>query len=230
MTRVVILQSNYIPWRGYFDLIRTADIFIYYDEVQYTRGDWRNRNKVVSESGERWITLPVLKAGNFGQSIADTRISDIRWTSKHWDNIRGTYKSAPQFKTWKPFFKEAYKALEGEESLIKINRYLIEAICKELEITTKFLCSSDLPDPGNKTQRLVNLCKAVGATRYLSGRAAQNYLDVQKFEDADIVVEWFNYPDYKSYPQLDGQYRVGVSIIDTLFNTDMDPFEPFTKK
>lgn len=225
MTKVVILQSNYIPWRGYFDLIRAADIFVYYDEVQYTRGDWRNRNKIVSESGERWITLPVLKAGNFGQSIADTQISDKGWASKHWDNLRGTYKSASEFKKWKPFFQMLYNSLDEETSLIKINRYFIEAICKELGITTKFICSADISQPGGKTQRLVNLCQALGASEYLSGSAAKSYLDIQCFEDAEIKVEWFNYPEYKKYTQLDGQYRVGVSIIDTLFNTNNKPFD-----
>lgn len=218
MTKVVILQTNYIPWRGYFDLIRNCDLFIYYDEVQYTRGDWRNRNKIVTTAGEKWITLPVAKAGNFGQSVADTHISDEKWASKHRDTLRGVYRSAPEFRTLKPFFEDLYASLEGQTSLTKINRTFIEVISAELGIQTQFVCSSKIEAPGDKTQRLVNLCKEVGAKQYISGKAAQSYLNVNKFEEANIGVEWFEYPTYKSYKQLDGQYRPGVSIFDTLFH------------
>lgn len=225
MTKVVILQSNYIPWRGYFDLIRSADIFIYYDEVQYTRGDWRNRNKIVAANGERWLTLPVAKADNFGQSIADTQISDTRWASKHWDSLKGAYKGAPQFQTWKRFFEMLYKELDDKTSLSKINKRFIEAINAELSISTKMICSSEIDAPGDQTGRLINLCQSVGAAEYISGQAAKNYLDRDKFADADINLQWFTYPTYKEYRQMDGSYRAGVSIVDTLFNTAENVFE-----
>ena len=217
MTSAVILQSNYLPWRGYFDLIRDADVFIFYDEVQYTRGDWRNRNKIVAPNGERWLSLPIAKAGNFGQSIADTQISDQKWAAKHWDTLRGTYKSAPGFKAWKPFFADFFERCADETGLSAVNQAFTKSMCERLEIKTKFVNSTDLPRTEGKTEKLVSLCQAVGADTYISGPAAKSYLDTDMFAQAGIDLVWKTYPDYPHYPQQDGEYRPGVSIVDTLF-------------
>ncbi|PCI53254.1 MAG: hypothetical protein COB36_12480 [Alphaproteobacteria bacterium] len=225
MTNVVILQSNYLPWRGYFDLMREADVFIFYDEVQYTRGDWRNRNKIVAANGERWLSLPIAKSGNFGQSIHDTHISDPRWASKHWDTLRGVYGKSAGFKKWGKLIKTIYDELESETALSVINHSFAKTLASSLGITTDFHCSSEFSGPTGKTERLVSLCQTVGASCYISGPAAKTYLDTDLFADAGIDILWKHYPQYLPYPQLDGNYRASVSIIDTLFQApDLDMF------
>jgi len=224
MTRVVILQSNYIPWRGYFDLINDADIFIFYDEVQFTRRDWRNRNIMVSQAGEKWLSIPVKQSGKYHQSILDTEIADANWAKKHWNSLRGVYGKSAGFKKWSGLFQNLYEELSDEPSLARVNRNFITKICESLAIKTELLCSVDIPSETGKTERLVGLCKAVGATEYISGPAAKDYIDTDLFEKAGINLQWKHYPAYQSYPQNDGNYRPGVTILDTLFQApDLNP-------
>jgi len=224
MTRVVILQSNYIPWRGYFDLINEADVFIFYDEVQFTRQDWRNRNIIVTKQGEQWLSLPVKHSGKFGQSILDTEIATHNWSRKHWNSLRGTYGKSTGFKKWGRLINNIYTDLADETSLTKVNRKFIKEICKALFIETEFKCSTDILSEPGKTERLVGLCQAVGGTEYISGPAAKDYIDAPLFKKAGIKLKWKIYPDYQPYTQNDGQYRAGVSLLDTLFQApDINP-------
>ena len=225
MTRVVILQSNYIPWRGYFDLINEADIFIFYDEVQFTRRDCRNRNIIVTKRGKQWLSLPVKQTGKFEQSILETEIAAHNWSRKHWNSLKGAYAKSAGFKKWEHLIKKIYIELADERSLVAINRRFIKEISKALFIETEFKCSTHILSALGKTERLVGLCQAVGATEYISGPAAKDYIDAPLFEKSGIKLTWKNYPNYQPYLQNDGQYRVGVTLLDTLFQApDINPF------
>lgn len=224
MSRVVILQSNYIPWRGYFDLINDADIFIFYDEVQYTRRDWRNRNIIVSKQGEQWLSLPVKQSGKYFQSILDTEIAAPNWAKKHWGSLRNVYGKSLGYPKWGALTESLYSQLSDELSLTKVNRLFITEICKALNINTEFKCSSTIESQQGKTERLVGLCQAVGGSEYISGPAAKDYIDESQFKKAGIHLKWKSYPQYQPYLQKDGNYRVGVTILDTLFQSpDLHP-------
>lgn len=219
MKKVAILQSNYIPWKGYFDMIAAVDEFILYDDVQYTKNDWRNRNKIKTSNGIKWITIPIMSKGCVSQSkkINEITIAEKDWAKKHWSLLNQTYKNAPYYLTYEDTFKSFFNASE-ESFLSMINYRLIIIICKLLNINTPISWSSDYILSSDRNYRLVELCKQAQATHYLSGPAAQSYLDKQLFNENGIEVEWMDYSDYPEYPQLYGNYVHEVSVLDLLFN------------
>ena len=196
MKRIAILQSNYIPWKGYFDVINSVDEFILYDEVQYTKNDWRNRNRIKTANGPLWLTIPVRRA-SLTQKICETRTDGTRGRKKHWDSFGQWYAMAPYLKAFRADFEELYLG-SGEENLSAINHTFINAICGFLDIRTKISRLGDYHLSGNYSERLLSLCQQVGATAYLSGPAAKSYLNVVLFEDAGIEVVWM---DYSGYPE-----------------------------
>ncbi|MDG4475135.1 WbqC family protein [Thiovibrio frasassiensis] len=216
MKKVAILQSNYIPWKGYFDLIRSVDEFVLYDDMQYTKNDWRNRNKIKTREGVAWLTIPV-RQETLAQTIRETKISNPLWHKQHWKTLAQNYAKAAHFKEYKDVFAELY--LGGTEVyLSEINRKFITAINALLGITTTIRCSSEFTLAPGKSERLLALCQSLGATSYLSGPAASDYLDVAIFTEAGIAVEWMDYSGYPEYPQLFPPFEHGVSIVDLLFN------------
>lgn len=216
MKKIAILQSNYIPWRGYFDLIRQVDIFVIYDEVQYTKNDWRNRNIIKTPNGPRWLTIPVRQL-HLEQKISETRVSLKNWNVKHWNSIKANYTKAPYFKLYEERFKELYLGMDTE-MLSEINLRFIRAINAILGIETKIVDSLSLNLSGNKNERLVDAVTKLGGTHYLSGPAAKDYLDTNLFEKNNILVEWMDYSRYDEYPQLYPPFSSAVSILDTLFS------------
>lgn len=217
--RVGIIQSNFIPWRGYFDFIDDVDTFIILDDVQYTKSDWRNRNKLKTKSGTSWITVPVRRDG------LQTRIDEARidwskpWPQVHRHLIFENYRDAP-------YVEDIAASVLSEidrrpENLSALNYELIKFIAARLSIETKFVFSTELDIGGSRTDRLVSLVRAVGGTSYLSGPAAEAYLDVDAFKKANIALEYKSY-DYQPYPQLWGSFDGAVSIIDLLMNTGPD--------
>jgi hypothetical protein len=216
MTTVVILQSNYIPWRGYFDLIRRADHFVFYDDVQFTKNDWRNRNRIVAPNGAQWLSIPIKTSGKQFQSIADAQVADMRWAAKHQRALQAAFARGPEFKALKVRMTEWFDAASVETSLTEINRIFIVGIMEFVGLNCQLHDARSLDVNGNQTGRLVNICKKLNATRYLSGPAAKSYLDEKLFTDAGIEVEWMKYPDYVNYTQSDGGYEPGVSILDCL--------------
>ena len=214
--RVAILQSNYIPWKGYFDIIGAVDEFIIYDEVQYSKNDWRNRNKIKTSNGLQWITIPVYQ-NSLHQKISDTIVSDKKWKNKHWNSIQTNYAKAPSFKIYASQFEEFYKTDESHW-LSEINTTLLRKICGLLGIKTKITNSTDYQLHGNPTEKLILLCKQTDASHYLSGPAAKNYLEEPLFAQENIKIEWMEYGGYQEYPQLFPPFVHGVSIIDLLFN------------
>ncbi|KTD51955.1 WbqC-like protein family protein [Legionella quinlivanii] len=215
--KIAILQSNYIPWKGYFDLISSVDEFILYDDMQYTRRDWRNRNRIKTANGILWLSIPVQVKGKYFQSIRDTKVSTSDWNKKHWQTIVHSYSKAPYFADYKEFFENLYLSTT-EEYLSEINTKFIIAINKLLNIKTPIRSSSEFDLAEGKSERLLELCKKLNATTYLSGPAARDYLDQALFANEKIDIEWMDYSGYSEYKQLFPPFDHAVSIIDLLFN------------
>lgn len=217
MKKVAIVQSNYIPWKGYFDMIAAVDEFILYDDMQYTRRDWRNRNQIKTPQGVQWLTVPVLVKGKYHQSIRETEISGDDWAAKHWAALVSNYRRAPQFSEIAAWLEPLYHG-ETYSHLSELNRRFLEAICGYLGIETRLSSSSDYTLVEGKTERLADLCTQAGATEYVSGPAARDYVDPLIFESRGIALTWFDYSGYPEYPQLWGEFAHGVTILDLLFN------------
>jgi len=219
--KVAVVQSNYIPWKGYFDLINLVDAFILYDTAQYTRRDWRNRNRIKTQNGLIWLTIPVEVKGKYSQKIKDTLISDIGWNRTHWKTITHNYSKAKYFSRYKEQFEELYLGCQ-EKYLSLINYRFLVAICEILEIKTRICWSMDYKLTEGKTERLVGLCKQVGATEYISGPTAKGYMDEDLFETEGIRLEYMDYSGYPEYNQLYPHFEHAVSIIDLIFNEGPD--------
>jgi WbqC-like protein family len=218
MKKVAIVQSCYIPWKGYFDLIHSVDEFILFDDVQFTRRDWRNRNLIKTPHGLEWLTIPVAVKGRYHQKICETEISDAEWGSQHWASLGHNYAKAPFFELYRPVFEPLYRS--RERSLSAVNHAFLRAICGILGIATRIAWSMDYrPLKEGKTERLVDLCKRVGASEYLSGPAARDYLEPGQFEAAGIALRYFDYAGYLEYAQRFGKFEHGVTVLDLLFNT-----------
>ena len=214
--KAAILQSNYIPWKGYFDLMNSADVFIIYDEVQYTKNDWRNRNRIKTANGIIWLTIPV-RQNKLAQRIIDTEVVNNDWRKKHWNSILMSYSKAPFFKQYGAQFEDLY--LNSKETLLsKINHQFFITINNILNIKTELLWSQDLQLIEGKTERLVDLCEKVGATEYISGPAAKDYLDVDQFLNKNLKVSWMDYSSYPEYTQLNPPFEHYVSVLDLIFN------------
>jgi hypothetical protein len=215
--KVAIVQSNYIPWKGYFDLINSVDELILYDDAQYTRRDWRNRNTIKSPGGLTWLTIPVQTKGRRFQTIKDTVIVDDNWPRGHWQSIVHTYSKARYFSDYKELFEELYLGHE-DRFLSHINYRFIAAICRILGITTLISWSMDYELVGDKTGRLVSLCQQAGAQTYLSGPSAKSYLDEEVFRGQGIRVAYIDYSGYPAYRQLYPPFESQVSMIDLILN------------
>ncbi len=220
--RIAIVQSSYLPWKGYFDLIRSVDHFVLYDDMQFTRRDWRSRNRIVTAQGLQWLTIPVEVKGRFHQRICDARIADSEWHAKHWRTLQHAYARAPYFKHYRDTIESTYASLAGESSLSVVNRRLTEMICKLLGIDTTFSWSMDHPQRLGRSDRLLSLCQQLGADEYLSGPAARHYLDSGLFDSAGIRVIFADYGGYTPYPQGTEEFEHAVSALDLLFNTGPD--------
>jgi len=218
MKKVAILQSNYIPWKGYFDIINMVDEFILYDDMQYTRRDWRNRNRIKTPQGPKWLTIPVEVKGKYLQKINETKISDPQWQQKHWQQIVQNYKKAPHFQTFRDRFETIYHD-NSETYLSRINHEFITHICDLLDITTTIRWSSEFDLAEGRSEKLLSICKQTHATTYLSGPAAKGYLDESLFAAEGIEVEWMDYDGYPEYHQLFPPFRHDVTILDLIFNT-----------
>jgi len=219
--RIAIVQSNYIPWKGYFDLIAATDEFILYDDAQYTRRDWRNRNQIKTPQGVQWLTVPVRVKGRYHQSIRETEIDGTEWAEQHWTRLRQNYARAPHFARYAPELEALY--LHGRhDTLSALNLAMLTWVNQQLGIATRMSSSSDYTLEGDRTDKLLNLCLQAGATEYLSGPAARDYLDESRFAAAQVAVRWFDYPAYPPYAQLWGEFVHGVTVLDVLFHCGPD--------
>lgn len=219
--RIAIVQSSYIPWKGYFDLIRGVDEFVLYDDVQFTRRDWRSRNRIKTPEGPMWLTVPVAVKGRFTQRIRETEIADARWAANHWQNIRRAYGRAPFFAR----YEEALAALFStatDRRLSVVNHHFITGLCALLGITTRITWSMDYTLEEERTARLVGICRQAGAREYVSGPAARDYIDAGQFARAGITLSYADYGGYAEYPQLYPPFEHAVSVIDLLVHAGPD--------
>ena len=216
----VILQPSYIPWRGYFHQIQRADVFVFYDDVQYDHHGWRNRNRIKTRNGPTWLSIPVMKKGCHRHSVPLNlmRVDGQQpWQAKHWKTIRQSYNRAPFFPEYalalEPFYRHPV------ESLADFTIDLTLSLCGLLGIrSTRFVRSSDLGVGGGRTERLVAILQRLGATRYLSGPSARDYLEEDRLRSEGIELEYMDYR-YPDYPQLYPPFDAQVSVLDLLFMT-----------
>ena len=216
----VILQPSYIPWRGYFDQINRADVFIFYDDVQYDKHGWRNRNQIKTDQGRQWLTIPVHSGGVVEKSIPINQV-EIDW-SKPWNEAHRkaftfAYKRAPFFQKYAALLESFYQ--RHDILLADFTIASTIALARELGIShTRFMRSSEITVTGKKTERLVQILTQVGASHYLSGPSARDYIENDKFAAAGISLEYIDY-NYPEYPQLHPPFDPFVSILDLLFMT-----------
>ncbi|PPA05239.1 hypothetical protein C4E44_05005 [Pseudomonas sp. MWU12-2312b] len=216
MKKIAIVQSNYIPWKGYFDMIADVDEFILYDDMQYTRRDWRNRNQIKTPQGLQWLTVPVRVKGKYHQTIFETEIEGQDWAQVHWKSLQQNYRRTPNFEEISAWIEPLYSATYVR--LSDLNRSFLEAICSYLGIRTIISSSSDYKLSEGKTERLADLCVQAGASEYVSGPAARDYIVADVFSEHGIQLSWFDYSGYPEYPQLWGDFSHNVTILDLLFN------------
>lgn len=217
--KALITQSNYIPWKGYFDAINQADFIVLYDEMQYTKRDWRNRNKIKTPQGLKWLSVPVEVKGKYHQKINETKVTDPKWAANHLKTIHYNYSKAPFYKTYQSFLADLYERAGKLEYISEVNYLFLTEFCKVLNIQKEIRWSKEFELRGDKTEKLLNICLDLGANHYYSGPAARNYMDVDLFEQKGVTVEWLDYSGYPEYPQIHGDFEHGVSVIDLILNT-----------
>lgn len=221
--KVVILQPSYIPWRGVFDQIHRADLFIFYDDVQYDKHGWRNRNQIKTVQGKQWLTIPVHSSGaTQGKLIKEIEIDWSKvWTANHIKALTVSYSRAPYFRqviaSLRPFYER------HDQFLADFTISLTVALARQMGIShTRFMRASELSGiDGEKTDRLVQLLTKVGAKHYISGPSAKEYLEEEKIKSAGLTLEYMEY-DYSEYPQLYPPFDPNVTILDLLFMTGED--------
>lgn len=219
MKRVGMVQSSYIPWKGFFDLIDRCDEFLLLDEAQYTRRDWRNRNRIKTAAGVQWLTIPVVVKGRYHQRIDEVEIAERDWARSHLSTIVQAYASAPHLEEQRGWLENLYARAGELGRLSDVNRLFLEGACARLGIETTIRWSTDYESRETKTERLASLCEQAGATEYLSGPSARDYLDEERFAAAGIAVSYMDYDGYPEYPQPHPPFEHGVSILDLLLCT-----------
>lgn len=209
-----MIQSNYIPWRGYFDFIDDCDLFVFYDDVQYTHKDWRNRNRIKTTAGPAWLSVPVVH--DRSTLVQDARIAyDTRWVDKHIRSIELAYAKAPSYAL---YADEFFALLETRPKTIsELNVLVCRWIMRRLGIGTRTMMSSEFGIHGDKHDRPLRILQALGATDYLTGPTALAYTNADAFRAAGIGLQMKHY-GYVDYPQLHGPFLAAVSVLDVLFN------------
>lgn len=214
--KVAAIQSNYIPWKGYFDIINSVDLFVFYDDVQYTNRDWRSRNQIKTSDGLKWLTIPI--SSNRTQKIYEVEISSNYWQEKHWRSIIHSYSKTKYFKQYKAFFEDIYLR-KTWQNLSQFNQFVIKKISREiLVIQTEIIDSREYNLIGTKEARILDLLIKCSATKYLSGPSAKSYLKEDYLEKNGIELIWIDYDGYPEYSQLYPPFQHYVSIIDLIFN------------
>ena len=212
--RIAVLQPGYLPWLGFFDQENSVDLFVLYDDVQYDRRGWRNRNRVKTPDGSVWLTVPVIQKGKYEQIIRDVKIDNERpWRKKHLGTVKGFYKQAPYFNTLYPEFRELIE--RDWEYLWELDLALIKWMNSRIGIETEIKLASELNITGQKSERLLEICRKPGANEYYSGAAARHYLDLEIFRNAGIDVYFQEYVHPK-YPQLHGDFLSHMSALDLM--------------
>jgi len=216
MTCVVILQPSYLPWLGYFEQIYRSDVFVFYDDVQFDKHGWRNRNRIKTATGWLWMTVPVLTEGYFGKNVHEIQIdNNLPWARKHLKAIETNYRKAPYYQDYIDSFRDIYS--KRWQYIAELDIEFVKLICGLLGINRKFVRSKDLKVKGERSERLLEICRLFDARIYYSGESAKDYLNAKLFADAGIEVKYQHY-DHPVYSQLYGEFIPFLSIVDLLFN------------
>lgn len=224
--RIAIIQSCYIPWKGFFDLIGRCDRYVTYDSAQFVKGHWHNRNRIKTAAGVKWLTIPVKTSGQLGQPIRDVEVSE-KWADRHWSTIKQAYKQTRYFADYAELIGSWYEQADKTENLSQINAIFIKGIASLLELTTTITDDTEYDFDGAPSEKVLAIVRAAGADRYLSGPSAKSYLDESIFAASGIAVDWMDYGPYKPYPQLHGAFDHAVSSLDLLFNTGPEAISYF---
>ena len=212
----IITQSNYIPWAGFFSSMNMVDIFVVYDEMQFTKRDWRNRNLINTPKGLKWLTIPICVKGNYLQKINECKISNFKWNIDHWNIIKENYKNAKYYKEISMFLEPLYKNC-NHVFLTDINLYFINALNHYLNINTKIITSPVVDKSIDRNQRLIKICKDFNIINYFSGPSAKAYIEPQLFTNQNINLIFWDYNEFIKKLNRDSELKQ-VSIIDSLFN------------
>jgi hypothetical protein len=212
---LVVEQPSYVPWLGYFDLMAQADVWVWLDDVQFTRRDWRNRNRIAGAGEPFWLTVPVRSHGRFAQRIVETEIDPSRpWVRKHLEAFRHCYASAPHFQSTFDLYRHSLE--QPFRLLANLTIELAEAIARQLALATRFVRSSELEvTAGDPQQRLLELCRRLGADTYLSGPRARAYIDPRSFAAGGIELRYVVY-GYPPYPRGSRDFVPRLSVLDPL--------------
>lgn len=219
-TTVVVLQPGYLPWLGFFDQLRRADVFVYYDDVPYDKHGWRNRNRIKTQQGPLWLTVPVRHSGMVSPRIMDMQIDGrTPWARKHVESIRQAYARAPFLDKYLPPLEALLQ--RPWESLVELDVACAALMADWLGVRRRIERSSALGITGTRSERLVNICRHFNASHYISGDAARTYLDESLFDLHGIRVEFQQYV-HPDYPQLHGPFVPYLSALDLLLNCGDD--------
>jgi len=226
LKRITLLQSNFLPWRGYFDFMANSDEFIVYDSCQYTVNDWRNRNQIKTHDGVRWITVPVITKGRFGQRITDAQVVDHRWIRTHLSTLAASLGKAPQAGPALEMLGECYAAAANTQWLHDINVGFLEAIHASFGFNCRLSDDSqygiDTLDELTPSAKVAELVQRAGGTRYLTGPRGLDYLEPDDFAARAIAIDVLDYSTLAPYPQLYGDFVDHLSVIDLLANVGTD--------
>ena len=212
MTTIAISQSNYLPWKGYFQLISKVDVFVFYDTVDFTKRDWRSRNKILGPNGFQWLTIPV--GSNRGKSIQEVLLPEGEWRKNHLETIRRNYSKSPYIEDVLEIVSSVYEDI-SIHTLSHFNQSLIQRISDYLGIKTIFRNASEFIQEGDRVERLISICNQLGATTYLSAPAAKDYIG-DEFEESGLILQWMEYGPFEEYEQNVDTFSDYVSIIDTI--------------
>jgi len=227
-SKVIITQSNYIPWKGYFTTMKKATHIVLYDDMQYTKRDWRNRNKIISPTGPIWLSTPVEVKGKYHQKINETKVRDTSWSITHWNKILQNYRNAPHFKEYSQHFEGLYlETLKESDHISDINHILLRRCIDLLDIDIEIIDSREFILRGDKTEKLINICKDLEADEYFTGPSAKSYMDESAFTDSNIKLTYYDLDNFPEYKQMWNGFEHQVSILDMFFNLGDDTVKYF---
>jgi len=220
---VAIHQPEHLPWIGFFEKMQRADLFVLLDDVQFSKGDFQNRNRVKGAGGVQWLTVPIVQ--KFPQQINEVEIAGDDWRDKHWRTLLSCYGRAPHFKTIGPFVEELYRGPSHKLSDFNLNA--IRLLARLLSVETRMVRSSELKVTGEKSDLVLNICRQVGADAYYSGAMGRSYLRCERFAQAgiEIIFQEFVHPTYEQLFMQSQGFVPNLSVLDLLFNCGQDSLE-----